>query len=333
MAGTADVTVADRALDGPHGRLPVRIYTPVDAPGDAPAVTPGGTQADAQGSRADAAPAPARSGAPGLVWAHGGAFFAGDLDMPEADWVGRQLAARGIPVVSLDYRLAPLPDLAAIGGEPPADAPPLRDVERSPFPVASEEIAWAFGWVHEHAAEFGIDPERLSLGGASAGGKLTAGASLRLRDAGAVQPRSMMLAYPLLHSDMPEPSAELAAKITALPPELAFPREVTDMFNINYVGDASLLANPYAFPGTADLRGLPPAFILNSDADTLRASGEAYGAALVAAGVDTLVIREEGTRHGHLNEPQNPGAHRSIERMAAWLSTGPLTGSPHPDAG
>ena len=45
----------------------------------------------------------------GLVWAHGGGFAGGDLDMPEADWVSRALAARGITVVSVDYALAPTP--------------------------------------------------------------------------------------------------------------------------------------------------------------------------------------------------------------------------------
>ena len=45
----------------------------------------------------------------GLVWAHGGGFAAGDLDMPEADWVARSLAERGITVISVDYALAPTP--------------------------------------------------------------------------------------------------------------------------------------------------------------------------------------------------------------------------------
>ena len=56
---------------------------------------------------------PRRAPTPALVWAHGGGFVAGDLDMPEADWVAPSLAARGVTVVSIDYRLAgdgrPLP--------------------------------------------------------------------------------------------------------------------------------------------------------------------------------------------------------------------------------
>ncbi|HWV50489.1 MAG TPA: alpha/beta hydrolase fold domain-containing protein, partial [Microbacterium sp.] len=54
-------------------------------------------------------PAPEPNGT-GLVWAHGGGFLFGDIDMPESDWVARQLAARGTTVVSVDYRLAPVPE-------------------------------------------------------------------------------------------------------------------------------------------------------------------------------------------------------------------------------
>ena len=65
----------------------------------------------------------------GLVWAHGGGFAAGDLDMPEADWVARQIAARGIAVVSVDYSLAPSAGVVGVH-----------------FPVAADEVASAFRW-------------------------------------------------------------------------------------------------------------------------------------------------------------------------------------------
>src|SRR3954449_3819963 len=72
------VDIRDDAAPGPHGPIPVRIYTPDG----------GGTDA------------------PCLVWLHGGAFRMGDLDMPEADWTARQICARaGTVVVSVDYRL------------------------------------------------------------------------------------------------------------------------------------------------------------------------------------------------------------------------------------
>jgi acetyl esterase len=271
-------------VDGPHGTIPLRIY---------------------RATAPDAAPGPA------LVWAHGGAFAWGDLDMPEAEWVAEQLAERGVTVVSVEYRLAPLSATMAGEGEEPRAG--------FPFPVASEELTAAFRWALEHAAAYGIDPHRLSLGGASAGGNLAAGASLRLRDAGGPQPASMLLAYPLIHSVLPEPTPELAAKLAALPAEARFEPATVREFNLNYVADAAELDNPYAFPGGHDLTGLPPAFILDSDHDSLRSSGEAFAAELASAGLDVAVFREPGTRHGHLNEPLNPAAHASIRRMAAWL--------------
>jgi acetyl esterase/lipase len=73
---SVDVRTAEAA--GPHGPVPVRIYSPV----------------------ADGADRP------GFVWLHGGAFRMGDLDMPEADWTARQICERaGAVVVSVDYRL------------------------------------------------------------------------------------------------------------------------------------------------------------------------------------------------------------------------------------
>jgi len=128
---------------------------------------------------------------------------------------------------------------------------------------------------------------------------------------------------------VPPLTRELEAGLGDLPPILRFSPEVMRVIHLNYVGDEAELTNPYAFPGGHDLRGLPPVFILNSDNDPLRASGEALAGELAAAGVDTLVMREVGTRHGHLNSPDEPLALRSIDRMAAWVHGGPFLGVRH----
>lgn len=289
--GRVSGPVGDRLLDGPHGDLRVRVYEPV-AGADRVA---------------------------GLVWAHGGAFMYGDLDMPEADWVARRLADVGVVVVSVDYRLAPDLDYR----DPAGSAAPggVR------FPVASEEVTFAYGWARD--AVLGVGSEQWSLGGASAGGNLAAGASLRLRDAGGPQPRSIVLAYPVAHYELPAPSPELAEKIAALPLDRDFPPEAMRAMGANYLGDSGLPISPYAHPGGQDLRGLPPTFVVTSDHDALRSSGEAYCAELAAAGVDVLLVREDSTYHGHLNEPDTAGAARSIARLAAWLTVDGLVGTPH----
>ncbi|MFI2103459.1 alpha/beta hydrolase [Isoptericola sp. NPDC019693] len=287
-----DVAVADRVLAGPHGDLRVRVYRPSGTP------------------------------VAGLVWAHGGAFVHGDLDMPEADGVARAVAAAGVAVVSVEYRLVP-----GIDYRDPTATPGSDGVR---FPVPSEEVAFAFAWAAGGGADLGVPAGRWSLGGASAGGDLAAGASLRLRDGavpgdavgpdGAVPtPRSVVLAYPVTHQELPAPSAELAAKIAALPPEKDFPPAAVRAMNGNYLGHDGPATSPYAFPGGQDLRGLPPTLIVNSDHDALRSGGEAYAAELAAAGVDVLVIREDGTTHGHLNRPAEPGFARTLARIAAWL--------------
>ena len=89
--------------------------------------------------------------------------------------------------------------------------------------------------------------------------------------------------------------------------------------NLQYAGSEDALDDPYTFAPNGDVSGQPPVFILNSDVDVLRASGEAYADALRAAGVDVTVEMEPETRHGHVNEPEHPGASRSIERITTWL--------------
>ncbi|WP_223358982.1 alpha/beta hydrolase [Leifsonia sp. ZF2019] len=238
---------------------------------------------------------------PGLVWNHGGAFAGGDLDMPEADWVSRSLAERGFVVVSVDYRLA---------------------VEGVHFPVPSDDVVAAFRWVAAHTAELGIDPARLAIGGASAGGDLAAGALLRLRDAGGPLPARALLAYPTVHPELPSFSAELEAAVALHgPDDPRFEPDAVREMNLNFAGDEATMSDPYAFPGLADPTGLPPVFVLNSEVDTLRASGEAFAASLARHGVTVLSLFEPGSRHGHLNRPDEAAARRSIDRITAWLST------------
>lgn len=288
---TVTVSITDATIDGPHGPIPVRGYV----------------------SETERTPA--------LVWVHGGAYAFGDLDMPESDWVARQLAERGISVLAVQYRLSPSIDLTD-----PSVAP---GVEGARFPVAADEVVAAFRWAAANTDVLGADPERLSIGGASAGANLAASALLQFRDAGGLQPRSGVLAYPSVHAVPPAVTPEFLAGMGDLPPMLRFLPEVIRVINLNYVGDESELDNPYAFPGGHDLRGLPPVFVLNSDRDPLRASGDAFAGELAAAGVDTLAVREVGSLHGHLNSPNDPAASLSIERISAWLHSGPLLGERH----
>src|SRR5829696_6462595 len=155
------VDVRDDAAPGPHGPVPVRIYTPTGGGADLPC----------------------------LVWLHGGAFRMGDLDMPEADWTARQICERaGAVVVSVDYRLC-------VGGVT--------------YPVPHDDVVAALRWVRDNAVSLGVDADRISLGGASAGGNLAAGATLRLRDDDGWLPAALLLAYTTVHPIVPPLSPRL----------------------------------------------------------------------------------------------------------------------------
>jgi len=239
----------------------------------------------------------------GLVWAHGGAFVHGTLDMNESDWVARELAARGTTVVSVGYRLT-------------------TETENR-YPAASDDMLAAWAWTVENAGELGILPARTAIGGTSAGGNLAAGAALRLIERGSAVPALVVLAYPTLLAEQPEPSPELRAKLIADPEADRFrPDRVRGMYEF-YLGASVERAPVAAVPGLAGdelLAQFPPTVMVNSDADELRTSGEAFAERLRVAGREVTVATEPGTTHGHLNRPdEGPGPRATIERIAARL--------------
>ncbi len=249
----ADLLVDAGQAPGPHGPVPVRLYRPVAA----------------------------GSSRPALIWLHGGAFLGGDLDMPEADWVAREIADRaGAVVVSVDYRLA------------------VGDVC---YPVPHDDAVAAVRWVRDHAVDLGIDPARITLGGASAGGNLAAGAGLRLRDDENWLPATLCLVYATTHAVVPPLSAGLEARMREVPRLLRFLPEDRHFITTNYLGGPESTADGYAMPANAVLDGLCPVVMVNAEYDDLRASSEAFAAQLAVAGVDVRQVLVPGMLHGFLN--------------------------------
>jgi acetyl esterase len=234
---------------------------------------------------------------PGLVWLHGGAFLGGDLDMPEADWTARQLADRaGAVVVSVDYRLCH---------------------DGVHYPVPHDDVVAAFRWTRDNADALGIDPARLSLGGASAGGNLAIGAALKLRDEDGEPPAALLPIYPVAHAVLPPASASLAAKMAEVPRVLRFRPEDTDFFNTNYLGGPLSKADGYAFGALAVLEGLPPTLVINAEYDDLRSSGEDFVARCALAGVDVRQVTAVGMLHGFLNtRPDIEPVGQALDLMA-----------------
>lgn len=249
------VTVEDASVDGPHGPVPVRVYRAQDR----------------------------QDGARSLLWAHGGGFTGGDLDMPEAHVVALELAARlrGV-VVSVGYRLA-------------------SETVHHPVPVDDVHAAWS--WFL--AADLGVDPGRAAIGGASAGGFLAAAAALRAVAEGNA-PDAVLLAYPALHFPNPAVDDALAAQLRALPPVLRFPSQVVTAIFATYLGRITDIPAAET-PGLADLTGFPATRIVVSEFDDLRGSGELFAQQLASCGVPVALTVAEGMLHGHLNIPPVAG--------------------------
>ena len=223
-----------------------------------------------------------------LVWVHGGAFIGGYLDMPESKWVALELAARGIPVFAVDYTKC------------------LGDVH---YPVPSDDVLAAWHHAREHAIELlGVTPDALLLGGASAGGTLTAGAVARLRDAGADVPAGLVSVYPAVHPDGGRPG------------DIPDPASPMTQIALNYAGSAEMLAHPHVFAGLGSGAGFPPTLVVVCERDGLRPSGEAFAVLLAHAGVDVRVHLEPGADHAHINEPSDPTAQPTIDTIAAWIA-------------
>ncbi|GGR13326.1 esterase [Actinoplanes ianthinogenes] len=251
---------------------------------------------------------PGRAAEAALVWVHGGAFVSGDLAMAEAHWTGSMLAARGIPVLSLDYRKA------------------LHGVR---FPAASDDVLAGWGWAVSHPERLGVAAGRMHLGGASAGGNLAAGVAKRLRDGAGRPPASVLLAYPAVH---PELTGWDEAGLAAIRDERSAvyfsPEWVRDL-SLHYAGDAGP-ADPYAFPGVGDLAGTPPTLIIDCERDTLRRSGELYAEQLRAAGAEVSAHLLAGAAHGTLNEPFSEAGQRTVDLMTEWLTPRPDRGGDRP---
>jgi acetyl esterase len=219
-----------------------------------------------------AQPAKAGEMQPALIYFHGGGWVIGNLD--SHDGVCRSLANHaGCTVLSVDYRLAP----------------------EHKFPAAVEDTIAATEWIAQHAASLGIDRGRLAVGGDSAGGNLAAVVAVHARDRGTPRLRFQLLIYPACDMSM------IHGSIAEFAEQLPLTRSTLKWFIDLYLRAATDAADWRASPLKAgNLKGLPPAYVLTAGYDPLRDEGEAFAAALRAAGVPVEAKRYPGQIHGFL---------------------------------
>lgn len=217
---------------------------------------------------------PAEQGAPLLVFFHGGGFVFGDLETHDS---ACRLICRdaGIHVLAVDYRLAP----------------------EHKAPAAVDDCYAAYLWAREHAAELGADPDRVAVGGDSAGGCLAAVVTRLARDAGAPAPSLQWLIYPVTDMRGTTTSRTLFADGFLLT------KRNMDWFQQAYVEGSGLDAtDPRVSPLLADdLAGLAPALVITAGFDPLRDEGEQYAEKLRAAGVTVDARRMGPMTHAFIN--------------------------------
>ena len=229
---------------------------------------------------------------PCLIYMHGGAWMQGS-PMTHADITMRIAAANKQTVVSVDYALAP----------------------EYHFPKDVHECRDTLVWVREHAADLGIDPARIAIGGDSAGANLAAAVALATRGT-ADAPIAQLLIYPCVHFEMSFPAYEENANAPLL--------QTRGMPAVNamYCPDEAERKNPLAAPLHAESHaGLPQAFIAVAENDPLRDDGYAYADKLRAAGVPVEVDPGKGLIHGYLRAMEYCDAAREkLDLMTNWLA-------------
>jgi len=227
------------------------------------------------------------------MYFHGGGWIGADV--AGNDGLTYTMAAEsGTVAVSVDYRLAP----------------------ENPFPAGLDDCYAAFLWTVENAAELGIDPERIGVGGDSAGANLAAGVSLMARDRGGPTPSFQFLRVPAFDDRLDTPSV---AELTDTP--ILNGSDLPIVWDF-YLGGPGRRGGPdvshYAAPARAqDLTGLPPAYVCVSEFDPLRDEAIAYAQRLVQAGVPTELHLVPGTFHGSAAIP----GPKINERMTAEAIT------------
>jgi acetyl esterase len=238
---------------------------------------------------------------PIFVWFHGGAFIFGDINMGEAEFTSCEVASQAeCVVINVDYQLA--------------DA----DVR---FPCSQIDGIDAVLWAREHAGGWHANPEKLFVGGASAGAFLAGSVALMLRDRG-IKAAGILPIYPAAHQlwpDMTPEIYELVKDIVYFTPEFS---ALHNPWLLEAIHDYDANEDKFhCFPGdTVEKAGQAPFLIVHAQKDSLRLSGEFWTKQLRAAGVSVDEFIEPEQTHGYLSYgPTNPGTAHTFALMARWI--------------
>jgi len=208
---------------------------------------------------------------PAVMYFHGGGWVLGDAETH--DRLIREIAnGAHAAVVFVDYSRPP----------------------EARYPVAIEEAYAATKWVSENGKTINVDCSRLAVAGDSVGGNMATVVTLLAKQRGGPQIHFQVLFYPVTDADFDTPSYQQFATGYFLT------REAMKWFWDHYAPDVAIRTQSTASPlrATIDqLRGLPPALVINGECDVLRDEGEAYARKLIQAGIHVTALRYMGTIH------------------------------------
>jgi acetyl esterase len=210
-----------------------------------------------------------RQPAPGFVFFHGGGMVAGSIDTH--DQICRGLAQEtGCRLISVNYRLAP----------------------EHKFPTAVEDAIAATKWVSRHAESLGIDPDKLVVGGDSAGATLAAVVCQEASRTAGIAIALQCLICPVLDFGATSPSRRAFAE------NYLIDKVILDADLADYLPAGADPANPRISPlRAASLAGLPPAIIHTAEFDPMRDEGNDYAKRLMEAGVAVDHVCHDGMIH------------------------------------
>ncbi|WP_319448282.1 MULTISPECIES: alpha/beta hydrolase [unclassified Mycobacterium] len=232
-----------------------------------------------------------------VVWLHGGGYVVGNLDT-EHPWCALIAERSGAVVISVNYRLSP----------------------EHRFPAALDDAYAVVNWAVANAAELGVDPERVAVGGHSAGAGLAAALALRARDQDG--PR---ICFQLLNEPGLDDRQQTWSQRNFTDTPWIHRDKVAAAWR-HYLG--SVPASQYAAPARAtDLSGLPPAYIATAEFDPNRDDDIDYAQRLLQAGVQVELHQFPGTFHGSQVISSADVSQRQLAELAAALRRG--VGSNH----